>query len=100
MKNKNINRGAALIFLCIIGAFLYIYVTIVSVQVTHEYKGTDLAEASEAKYTRTINILAKRGTIYDANGLPLAQDIPSYTLVAVLDKKRFVQIKTRHRCML
>ena len=57
-------------------------------QVTHEYKGTDLAEASEAKYTRTINILAKRGTIYDANGLPLAQDIPSYTLVAVLDKKK------------
>lgn len=57
-------------------------------QITKEYKGTDLAAASEVKYTKSINILAKRGTIYDANGLPLAQDIPSYTLIAVLDKEK------------
>lgn len=88
LKNKNINRGAALIFLFMVVAFLYIYVTIIHVQITKEYKGTNLVEASEAKYTRYVNILAKRGTIFDTNGLPLAQDIPSYTLVAVLDKEK------------
>ena len=89
LKNKNINRGAALIFALIVVAFLYIYVSIINVQVTKQYKGTNLTEASTQKYTSYTNVLAKRGTIYDANGLPLAQDIPSYTLVAVLDKEKF-----------
>ena len=89
LKNKNINRGAALIFFLIVVAFLYIYITIINVQVTKEYKGINLVEASTEKYTKYVNVLAKRGTIFDANGLPLAQDIPSYTLVAVLDKEKF-----------
>ncbi|WP_245947245.1 penicillin-binding protein [Bacillus taeanensis] len=85
-KNPNINKGAAvlsvifiLLFFLLIGRFFYI-------QVTKKIEGEYLEELAEDKWTKTQIIDANRGTIYDRTGQPLAQDIPAYTVYAVLDE--------------
>lgn len=46
-----------------------------------------LNEKTQQLYQGSSVVKAKRGTIYDRNGEPIAQDATSYSLYAVLDKK-------------
>ncbi|MDK6233012.1 penicillin-binding protein [Aerococcus sp. UMB10185] len=46
--------------------------------------GVDLEQSAQAMYQRSSILTAKRGTIYDIGGNPLALDATSYSLYAVL----------------
>ncbi|MDM5198771.1 penicillin-binding protein [Fictibacillus enclensis] len=74
-----------LLFFVLMGRFFYI-------AYTKNIENVDLVAYAEKKWTRYQTLDANRGTIYDHRGQPLAEDIPSYTLYAVLDKK-FPHIK-------
>lgn len=50
--------------------------------------GINMKEFAENRSTMEETLIANRGTIYDKNGNPLAQNVSSYTLIAYLDPKR------------
>lgn len=49
--------------------------------------GTDLVKEAKKVHQITRTVPAKRGTIYDRNGVPIAEDATSYNVHAVIDKK-------------
>ena len=66
------------LFLFFVGWFLYL-------SVTHTYKGENmLAFAEEQRWKAVSTLEAERGEVYDRFGQPIAINIPSYRLVAVL----------------
>lgn len=94
MKDKKINTNKLKIskFVYIIVFFLFI---VFGISLTYrclvDYEATKGVSISEFIQNRNINeevILPVRGTIYDINGNPLAQDVASYTLIAYLDESR------------
>ncbi|MCA0983574.1 penicillin-binding protein [Halobacillus yeomjeoni] len=85
MKSANTHRGAAIlilvfsvVFLIIAGRFLYI-------ETTAKVEGVDLKEWAEDVRTSSYEIDAKRGKIYDKNGMVLAYDRPTYRMYAIVD---------------
>ena len=49
--------------------------------------GADLVKEAKKVHQTTRTVPAKRGTIYDRNGIPIAEDATSYNVYAVIDKK-------------
>ncbi|MCA1029971.1 PASTA domain-containing protein [Bacillus timonensis] len=84
-KNKNINRGAAIVSILFALLFFVLFLRFVHIQVTGEVDGQVLAALAEDKYTRQRNIEANRGSILDRRGQAIAQDVAAYTVVAILD---------------
>ncbi|MGM7701071.1 penicillin-binding transpeptidase domain-containing protein [Pseudalkalibacillus sp. Hm43] len=85
-KSSNINKGAVilslifvLLFFLLIGRYFYL-------GWTGKAEGVDLEQWAEEKWTRSNKLDANRGTIYDRNGEPIAEDIPSYTVIAILNQ--------------
>ncbi|MCT2538064.1 penicillin-binding transpeptidase domain-containing protein [Aquibacillus koreensis] len=64
-------------FLTVSGRFLYI-------QGTGEVEGVFLQDWADKRRTNTYEIEAQRGTIYDRNGMVLAQDRATYRVQAIL----------------
>ncbi|NNV05257.1 penicillin-binding protein [Geobacillus sp. C56-T2] len=84
-KHRNTHRGAWLLF-CLFGlAFSLLFARFIQLGWTGKAEGHPVAEIAEQQRKQTRTLEAKRGTIFDRNGGILAQDVPSYTLVAVLD---------------
>lgn len=91
-KNPHINRGAGilmvffvLLFFAFIGRFFYIEWT--QTVSGEDGEKVDLTELGKEKWTRSKILHADRGAIYDRTGeKPLAMDIPSFTLRAILDE--------------
>ena len=71
--------AVALVFLIFMGRFLYI-------GISKTIKGQDISARTEQLYHRNEVIKATRGTIYDRNGLAIAEDSHLYTIYAILDK--------------
>ncbi|RMC48692.1 penicillin-binding transpeptidase domain-containing protein [Lactobacillus sp. ESL0228] len=69
----------ALVFLVFMGRFLY-------VGISKTVNGQNLNQKTEQLYMRNQVLKANRGTIYDRNGLAVAQDSQLYTVYAILDK--------------
>lgn len=69
----------ALVFLVFMGRFLYI-------GISKTVSGENLTKRTEQLYMRNQVLKATRGTIYDRNGLAVAQDSHLYTIYAILDK--------------
>ncbi|BBW96800.1 penicillin-binding protein [Geobacillus icigianus] len=84
-KHRNTHRGAWLLF-CLFGlAFSLLFARFIQLGWTGKAEGHPVAEIAEQQRKQTRTLEAKRGTIFDRNDGILAQDVPSYTLVAVLD---------------
>ncbi|MGZ7192175.1 penicillin-binding protein, partial [Streptococcus pyogenes] len=49
--------------------------------------GVNLSEAAKRVYQQEVTVQAKRGTIYDRTGYPIAQDSTTYTVYAIIDKE-------------
>ncbi|WP_078547309.1 penicillin-binding protein [Litchfieldia alkalitelluris] len=97
IKNKNINRGAALVSLFFTLLFFILLTRFLYIQVTGEVDGQVLAALAEEKYTEKRVIEARRGTIYDKNGLSIAEDTAAYTVQAILDESLTIDPeKPRH----
>lgn len=71
----------ALLLCLIIGRLVYICLG-------NELDGVDLKNFADNRNTVTKTLRASRGTIYDANGDALAQNVNSYTLIAYLSASR------------
>ena len=50
--------------------------------------GVNLAAATKKLYTEDQTVTAKRGTIYSANGEPIAEDTSTYTIYAIMSKNQ------------
>ena len=86
-KKRNMNVGAAIIFIIFILLFFVLLFRFISIQVTGEVSGQPLVAKARQKYLHTNVLEAKRGGIYDRNGEVIAEDITSYTLIAILDER-------------
>ena len=89
MKRKS--KGVKVSNLALVCAFLFFGVLILRVShltLSKEIDGIDIQKFAKNRTTRKTIIPAHRGTIYDANGNILSQDVSSYTLIAYLDPKR------------
>lgn len=84
-KQRNMNMGAALIFVLFGLLFFVLLFRFVSIQVSGEVSGQPLVAKAQQKYFRSNVLEAKRGGIYDRNGEVIAEDTTSYTLIAILD---------------
>lgn len=71
--------AVALVFLVFVGRFLYI-------AISKTVQGQNLSERTKLLYMRNEVLKANRGTIYDRNGLVIAEDSHLYTVYAILDK--------------
>ncbi|RVU73876.1 penicillin-binding protein [Lactobacillus xujianguonis] len=71
--------AVALVFLVFIGRFLYI-------GISKTVEGQNLSERTEQLYHRNQVLKANRGSIFDRNGLAIAEDSHLYTIYAILDK--------------
>lgn len=84
-KNININKGAAAIAIVFVLLFAVIFARFLYIKVTKEVSGAALTALAEENWSETRTIEAERGQLLDRNGNILAQDIPSYTLYAIVD---------------
>ncbi len=71
--------AVALVFLVFVGRFLYI-------GISRTVAGQDLSARTKQLYHRNEVLKATRGSIYDRNGLAIAEDTHLYTIYAILDK--------------
>ncbi|MEY8661998.1 penicillin-binding transpeptidase domain-containing protein [Ligilactobacillus faecis] len=68
-----------IVFITFIGRFFY-------VGLTHTAHGKDLKKLAQAMYAERTEIKAHRGTIYDAQNEPIAEDTTTYSIYVVLSK--------------
>lgn len=71
--------AVALVFLVFTARFLYI-------GISKTVNGQNLSQRTKQLYSRNEVIKASRGTIYDRNGLTIAEDSHVYSIYAILDK--------------
>lgn len=92
MKNRNTRRNRKhfgqflflvffVVFCVIVGRFAYI-------SIGKNVQNVNLSAAAQRLYTANETLKAKRGTIYDANSQPIAEDTSVYSLYVVLDKRQ------------
>jgi penicillin-binding protein 2B len=86
-KQPYMNFGAAGLFILFGLLFFILLLRYFSIQFTGEVGSQPLAAKAQQKYSRTGNLEAVRGVIYDKNGEVVSEDTTSYTLIAILDKK-------------
>lgn len=86
--NRNNNRKKVVV---ILGGTILFLATIlmgrlVFIEARQEVGGVSLDKKTRELYQGHKQIIAKRGTIFDRNGNPIAEDATSYSVYAVLDK--------------
>ncbi len=79
------NLRAVILLLFFLSVFFLFFSRIGYIQFEKTVDGKELEEMAETRWTRKQILEGKRGTIYDRFGDKLAEEIPSYTLVAILD---------------
>ncbi len=94
MRDNKINTNKLKIskFVYVIVFFLFvIFALALCYRTLVDYKATEKLTISQFIKNRNIHedvLMPERGTIYDRNGVALAQDVSSYTLIAYLDENR------------
>ncbi|MGG3955966.1 penicillin-binding protein [Bhargavaea massiliensis] len=84
-KHKHTHRGAAICFGIFSLLFFILFGRFVYLQATGVADGQVLAVEAQKRYLKKQVLEAKRGTILDRRGKVIAEDIPSYTIAAILD---------------
>lgn len=69
------------------GLFFLLFGRLLSIQITGQAEGRQMAAMAEAKYAREAVLQAERGEIIDRNGELIASDTLSYRLIAILSEK-------------
>ena len=87
MRNKKWNYPIVF-FIVFLIFILVLFLQFAYLSLSKEVYGINMRKFALNRNTVTNILKAKRGTIYDADGNVLAQDISSYTLIAYLDPNR------------
>lgn len=86
-KRSNPKLGARSLYIIYGALFLLLALRMLSIQITDEARGENLSTMTEEKYVRESTIQARRGSIVDREGEPIAEDTLSYKLFAVVNKE-------------
>ena len=86
MKLKRKNVGAGILMVVFTVLFFVLTSKFFLVASSQSAEGVDLIEYGKRKWMKSDVLDAKRGTMFDRNGEVIAQDIPSYSVIAILDK--------------
>ncbi|HET7580917.1 MAG TPA: penicillin-binding transpeptidase domain-containing protein [Bacillales bacterium] len=85
-KNTNINKGAALLLIVFMLLFFALIARFGYIQITQSVNGKGLVALAKDRWTTSEKLRAQRGTIYDNKGEVLAESVPAFNVIAVLDK--------------
>ena len=84
MENRRrVGKSLSLLAVFLFAVFLVNFAVIIG---TGKKFGVDLVKEASKVHQTTLTVPAKRGTIYDRNGTPIAEDATSYNVYAVIDK--------------
>ena len=83
-NRRRVGKSLSLLAVVLFAVFLVNFAVIIG---TGSKFGKDLVKEAKKVHQTTKTIPAKRGTIYDRNGVPIAEDATSYNVYAVIDKK-------------
>lgn len=82
-NRRRVGKSLSLLSVFVFAIFLVNFAVIIG---TGTRFGTDLAKEAKKVHQTTRTVPAKRGTIYDRNGVPIAEDATSYNVYAVIDE--------------
>ena len=82
-NRRRVGKSLSLLAVILFAVFLVNFAVIIG---TGKKFGKDLVQEAKKVHQTTKKIPAKRGTIYDRNGTPIAEDATSYNIYAVIDK--------------
>lgn len=86
LPSQNRRRvGQSLILLTVFIFFVFLINFAIIIGTDSKF-GVDLSEGAQQVHQKEVTVQAKRGTIYDRTGYPIAQDSTTYTIFAILDK--------------
>lgn len=84
MENRRrVGKDLSLLAVFLFAVFLINFAVIIG---TGKKFGVDLVKEAKKVHQTTRTVPAKRGTIYDRNGNPIAEDATSYNVYAIIDK--------------
>lgn len=85
MENRRrVGKSLSLLAVFLFAVFLVNFAVIIG---TGTKFGVNLVKEANKVHQTTLTVPAKRGTIYDRNGTPIAEDATSYNVYAVIDKE-------------
>ena len=83
-NRRLVGKNLSLLAVFLFAVFLVNFAVIIG---TGSKFGVDLVKEASRVHQTTRTVPAKRGTIYDRNGTPIAEDATSYNVYAVIDKE-------------
>lgn len=86
LPHKNRERVGQNLMLLAIFIFFIFMINFAVIIGTDKKFGVKLSERAEEVYKTSKVIQARRGTIYDRNGIPIAEDSTTYSVFAIIDK--------------
>lgn len=95
MKKAHTNRGASYFMILCIILFLTVLLRFFYIQVIGVIQGVNLRELAKQQHNKNGVLEASRGTIYDQNGLVLAQDTTLYRITVTLKGENKVKNKEK-----
>jgi len=82
-NRRRVGKNLSLLAVFLFAVFLVNFAVIIG---TGTKFGVDLVKEADRVHQTTKTVPAKRGTIYDRNGTPIAEDATSYNVYAIIDK--------------
>lgn len=87
VPSKNRRRVGQHLLLLTVFVFFIFLINFAFIIGTDSRSGVSLSERAAAVHQQEVTIQAKRGTIYDRTGVPIAEDSTTYTIYAIIDKE-------------
>ena len=86
-KSPKATRRALLLLAVFLLSITLMFSRFVYIQAAKEVQGHNLQELLEKRWSQSKVLEGKRGTIFDRNGEALAEEIASYSIIAILDER-------------
>lgn len=82
-NRRQVGKNMSILAIFLFFVFLINFAIIIG---TNEKFGVNLSKGAETVHQKTVTVAARRGTIYDRNGVPIAEDATTYNVFAIIDK--------------
>ena len=82
-NRRQVGKSMSILAIFLFFVFLINFAIIIG---TDQKFGVNLSKGAEIVHQKTVTVAARRGTIYDRNGVPIAEDATTYNVYAIIDK--------------